>query len=114
MKEVDDLVQAWCNDKTVEEVLSILKKYRVPCSPLPTFDQVASDPQLLEREMIVEVDMPVSGKVKLGGSIYKMSKTPGDRRKRVPDVGEHNKEIYSGLLGIDPEEIQKLEEEKII
>jgi crotonobetainyl-CoA:carnitine CoA-transferase CaiB-like acyl-CoA transferase len=86
----------------------------VPCSPLPTFDQVANDPHLLSREMIVEVEQPVSGKVKLTGSVYKMSKTPGDRKKRVPDVGEHNEEIYSGLLGIDDQEMKKLKEESII
>jgi len=107
-------VQEWCHNKNVEEVFSILKKFRVPCSPLPTFDQVASDPHLLEREMIVELDMPVSGKVKLSGSVYKMSKTPGDRRKRVSDVGEHNEEIYCGLLGLDAEEMEKLREEKVI
>ena len=114
MDEVDGLVQAWCKEKTVEEVFAILKKFEVPCSPLPTFDQVASDPQLLSREMIVEVDQPISGKVKLIGSVYKMSKTPGDRKKRVPDVGEHNEEIYRGLLGIDAEEMRKLKEESVI
>jgi formyl-CoA transferase len=86
----------------------------VPCSPLPTFDQVAGDPQLLSREMLVEVDQPISGKVKLIGSVYKMSKTPGDRKRRVPDVGEHNEEIYGGLLGIDAREMQKLKEENVI
>jgi CoA:oxalate CoA-transferase len=114
MEEVDGLVQAWCKEKTVEEVFAILKKSGVPCSPLPTFDQVANDPHLLSREMIVEVDQPVSGKVKLSGSVYKMSKTPGDRKKRVPDVGEHNEEIYGGLLGIDAQEMQKLKEETVI
>jgi crotonobetainyl-CoA:carnitine CoA-transferase CaiB-like acyl-CoA transferase len=114
MTEVDGLVQAWCMERTVEEVLAILKKSGVPCSPLPTFDQVAADPQLLSREMIVEVEQPVSGKVKLSGSVYKMSKTPGDRRKRIPAVGEHNEEIYGGLLGIDAQEIQKLRQEGII
>jgi CoA:oxalate CoA-transferase len=114
MTEVDGLVQAWCKERTVEEVLAILKKSGVPCSPLPTFDQVADDPQLLSREMIVEVEQPVSGKVKLSGSVYKMSKTPGDRRKPIPAVGEHNEEIYGGLLGIDAQEIQKLRQEGII
>jgi crotonobetainyl-CoA:carnitine CoA-transferase CaiB-like acyl-CoA transferase len=114
MKEVDGLVQEWCKGKTVQEVFAILKKFGVPCSPLPTFDQVANDPHLLEREMIVEVDQPVSGRVKLSGSVYKMSKTPGDRKKRVPDVGEHNEEIYGGLLELDAGEIRKLEEENVI
>jgi len=64
--------------------------------------------------MIVEVEQPVSGKVKLSGSVYKMSKTPGDRKMRVPEVGEHNEEIYGSLLGIDAQEMKKLKEEKVI
>jgi CoA:oxalate CoA-transferase len=114
MDEVDSLVQGWCKEKTVEEALAALKGFQVPCSPLPTFDQVANDPHLLSRDMIVEVDQPVSGKVKLIGSVYKMSKTPGDRKKRAPAVGEHNEEIYGGLLGIDAQEMQKLKEESVI
>ena len=114
MDEVDGLVQGWCKERTVEEAVAALNKFQVPCSPVPTFDQVASDPQLLSRDMIVEVDQPVSGKVKLTGSVYKMSKTPGDRRKIIPAVGEHNEEIYGGLLGIDAQEMQKLKEESVI
>jgi crotonobetainyl-CoA:carnitine CoA-transferase CaiB-like acyl-CoA transferase len=114
MDEVDALVNAWCKEKPVEEALELLKKYGVPCSSLPTFDQVASDPHLLSREMIVEVDQPVSGKVKLTGSVYKMSKTPGDRKMKAPEVGEHNGEIYGGILGLDAQEMKKLEEEGII
>jgi CoA:oxalate CoA-transferase len=113
-EEVDGVVQAWCKEKTVEEVMAAMKKFQVPCSPLPTFDQVAGDPHLLSREMIVEVDQPVSGKVKLTGSVYKMSKTPGNRKMRAPEVGEHNKEIYGGLLGIEELEMKKLKEESII
>jgi crotonobetainyl-CoA:carnitine CoA-transferase CaiB-like acyl-CoA transferase len=114
MDEVDSLVQSWCQEKTVEEAIAALKGFQVPCSPLPTFDQVANDPHLQSRDMLVEVDQPVSGKVKLIGSVYKMSKTPGDRKKRAPAVGEHNEEIYRGLLGIDAQEMQKLKEESVI
>jgi CoA:oxalate CoA-transferase len=113
MDEVDGLVQGWCKERTVEEVIATLKKFQVPCSPLPTFDQIANDPHLLSRDMIVEVDQP-SEKVKLIGSVYKMSKTPGDRKQRIPAVGEHNEEIYCGLLGIDAQEMQKLKEESVI
>jgi crotonobetainyl-CoA:carnitine CoA-transferase CaiB-like acyl-CoA transferase len=114
MDEVDALVQGWCKERTVEEVFATLKKFQVPCSPLPTFDQVAHDPHLLSREMLVEVDQPVSGKVKLIGSVYKMSRTPGDRKAIVPKVGEHNEAIYCGLLGIDAQEMKKLKEESVI
>ena len=114
MSEVDGLVSEWLKDITVEEATAALKKYQVPCSPLPTFDQVASDPQLLSRDMLVEVDQPVSGKVKLVGSVYKMSRTPGNRKMRVPEVGEHNEEIYRGLLEMNEEELKKLRDEKVI
>ena len=114
MEEVDGLVQAWLKDMAVEDALAALKKFKVPCSPLPTFDQVASDPHLKEREMLVEVEQAVSGKVKLVGSVYKMSKTPGNRKMRVPDVGEHNKDIYGDLLGMDAAELEKLTAEKVI
>jgi crotonobetainyl-CoA:carnitine CoA-transferase CaiB-like acyl-CoA transferase len=43
-----------------------------------------------------------------------MSKTPGNRKMRVPEVGEHNEEIYGGLLGIVDQEMKKLKEENII
>jgi crotonobetainyl-CoA:carnitine CoA-transferase CaiB-like acyl-CoA transferase len=64
--------------------------------------------------MYVEVEQPVSGRLKLLGSVYKMSKTPGDRRMTAPAAGEHNGEVYSGLLGISPQEIQKLKEEGVV
>jgi crotonobetainyl-CoA:carnitine CoA-transferase CaiB-like acyl-CoA transferase len=114
MEEVDALVNGWLKDMTAEDAIAALKKFKVPCSPLPTFDEVANDPHLLRREMIVEVEQPVSGKVKLSGSVYKMSKTPGDRSMRVPDVGEHNGDIYGGLLGLSAGEIEALKTESVI
>jgi CoA:oxalate CoA-transferase len=114
MEEVESLVNDWLKDKTVEEALAVLKKCKVPASSVPTFEQVINDPQIQHREMIVEVEQPISGKVKVGGSVYKMSKTPGNRKLSIPLVGEHNQEIYGDLLGIDPEEMERLKEEGAI
>jgi formyl-CoA transferase len=114
MEEVDALVNGWLNDMAADDAIAALKKYKVPCSPLPTFDEVANDPHLLSREMIVEVEQPVSGKVKLSGSVYKMSKTPGDRKMRIPEVGEHNEDVYGRLLGLSAAELEKLKTESVI
>jgi len=92
----------------------VFKKFQVPCSPVPTFEEVANDPQILHREMIIEVEQPVSGKVKLSGSVYKMSKTPGNRKFSIPLVGEHNQEIYGELLGLDKNKIETFKEKGII
>ncbi len=108
MAAVEGVLDQWLKEKTVEEAVAIFKELKVPSSPVPTFDQVANDPQIHHREMIIEVEQPLSGKVKLAGSVYKMSKTPGNRRLPIPLVGEHNREIYEELLGLSQEEIEKL------
>ena len=114
MAAVEDVLNDWLKNKTVEEAVNIFTRFQVPCSTVPTFEQVVNDPQILHREMIIEVEQPLSGKVKLGGSIYKMSKTPGNRKLRIPLIGEHNEEIYANLLGFDKEEIKKLKKEDVI
>ncbi len=114
MAAVEDVLNNWLKNKTVEEAVNIFTRFQVPCSTVPTFEQVVNDPQILHREMIIEVEQPLSGKVKLGGSIYKMSKTPGNRKLRIPLIGEHNEEIYANLLGFDEEEIKKLKKEDVI
>ena len=114
MADVESIVDNWLKDKTVEEALEIFKKFQVPSSSVPTFEQVANDPQILHREMIIEVEQPLSGKVKLTGSVYKMSKTPGNRNFPMPLIGEHNREIYGDLLGFDKNEIERLKKDGII
>lgn len=114
MVDIESIVNKWLSNKTVEEALKIFEEFQVPSSPVPTFEQVANDPQILHRKMIIEAEQPLSGKVKLSGSVYKMSRTPGNRALRIPLVGEHNQEIYENLLGIDKKEIEKLEKEGTI
>jgi len=114
MVEVESVLNGWLKDKTVQEALEKFKEFQVPCSPVPTFEQVVNDPQILHREMIIEVEQPLSGKVKLSGSVYKMSRTPGNRKLRIPLVGEHNQEIYGELLGLDQKEIEGLKAEGVI
>ena len=86
----------------------MLTKADLPASPIHTIDQVANDPQLLSRAMIIEVEQAISGKVKLPGSVLKLSKTPGDAGSSAPFLGEHNYEVYSSMLGYSEQEINQL------
>ena len=106
------MLYEWLKDKTAEEAIAALEKFKVPCSPSPPSNR--QRPQILHWEMIIEVEQPLSGKVKVGGSPYKMSKTPGNRKLRIPLLGQHNEEIYGGLLGIDKNEIERLKAEGVI
>jgi crotonobetainyl-CoA:carnitine CoA-transferase CaiB-like acyl-CoA transferase len=113
-QEIDDAITAWTKTKTTQEIQDILKKADVPCTKLPTFDEVCNDPQLLSRDMIIEVDQPISGKVKVPGSVFKMSKTPGKIDDHAPFLGENNLEILSEMLNYSEDEIARLSNEGVI
>jgi CoA:oxalate CoA-transferase len=112
--EIDRLVEAWTSIHTMEEILSALKALEVPCTLVPTYDKVCNDPQLLSREMIIDVEQPLSGKVKNPGSLFKLSRTPGNVNFPAPRLGENNFEVYSDILGYSPAEIEDLKKEGII
>ena len=112
--EVDALVAEWTKTKCVTEIENEFKKAHLPCSPVPRFVEVANDPQLLSREMITEVEQLISGKLRVPGTVFKLSKTPGDVTLPAPFLGEHNYEVYPSMLGYNEEELGKLTEEGII
>lgn len=113
-ERIDALITEWTKTRSTEEIMNQLKKVDVPCAKVPTFDEVCNDPQLLSREMIVEVEQTISGKVKTPGSLFKLSKTPGDIRFPAPFLGEHNLEVYSDMLGYTEQEIKNLTDGGII
>ncbi|MBN1160687.1 MAG: CoA transferase [Dehalococcoidales bacterium] len=112
--EIDEAIGSWTKTKTTKEIQEILKKADVPCTKLPTFEEVCNDPQLLSRNMIIEVDQPVSGKVKTTGSLFKLSKTPGKIDYHAPFLGENTQEILSGMLGLTEQDINKLDDEGVL
>ena len=112
--EVDALAEEWTKTQSVEEILNKLRKAHLPVSPVSSISEAANDPQLLSRGMLTEVDQPISGKVKVTGSAFKLSRTPGDTTVPAPFLGEHNYEVYSGVLGYGEEEITKLTKEGVI
>ena len=64
--------------------------------------------------MVIEVEQLISGTLKVPGSVFKLSRTPGDVKYPAPFLGEHNYEVYSQLLGYSEPEISKLNEEGVI
>lgn len=112
--EVNDIVSEWTKELTMEEVEKELMTAKVACSKVPTFDQIPNDPQLLSRNMVVEVEQKLSGKMKVPGSVFKMSETPGNAEVAAPFIGEHNAEIYGGLLGYSEKELKEMMDKGVI
>jgi CoA:oxalate CoA-transferase len=104
----------WTKNQKADDVVKALGAVDVPCARVPAFSEVCNDAQLLSRNMIIEVEQPISGKVKVPGSLYKMSKTPGNINYPAPFLGENNEEVYSGLLGYSGEDIENLSNTGVI
>jgi CoA:oxalate CoA-transferase len=107
-EEIDNIVGSWTKIRTTTEIVTKLKAIDVPCNRVPTFDEVCNDSQLINREMIIEVDQAVSGRVKTPGSLFKLSATPGNVEYPAPYLGEHNSEVLSSILGYTQDEIHRL------
>jgi CoA:oxalate CoA-transferase len=112
--EIDEAITQWTRAKTTDEVVEILKNADVPCSKLPAFSEVCNDEQLKSRNMIVEVEQLISGKVKTPGSVFKLSKTPGKIDYPAPFLGQDNSDVLADFLGYSEEEINKLADEGIL
>jgi CoA:oxalate CoA-transferase len=113
-EEIDAIVADWTKKQNADDIVKNLEAVDVPCTRVPAFGEVCNDAQLLSRNMIIDIDQTISGKVKVPGSLYKMSKTPGNMKYAAPFLGENNKDVYSGLLGYSDDEIDGLSKMGVI
>ena len=99
--------------KTRDEWFELLTQNDIPAGKVYSLDEVFADPQVLHRQMAIEVEHPALGKIKQVGIAPKLSDTPGKVRTLAPLLGEHTEEILQGL-GYAQEEIQKLQQEGVV
>jgi crotonobetainyl-CoA:carnitine CoA-transferase CaiB-like acyl-CoA transferase len=111
---IDSMVKEWFEERTTEEILQSLQKARGPCGVVKTVDQLPDDPQVKAREMVKFMEYPGLGEIPVPGVPVKLSLTPGTVNAPSPGLGEHNQEVYSGLLGFSPEELTRLKGEGVI
>ncbi len=75
---------------------------------------ICEDPIIRHRNMLVTLDQPGVGPVRITGSPIRLSETPGEVMSPAPRLGEHSEEVLRTVLGYDPERIAALESEGVI
>jgi len=107
------IITEWTSQHTKQEAMAILAGADVPAGALLDVGDITNDPNYLERGMIVEVDHPDHGKLKVPGFAPRMSENHIDYTCS-PALGASNQEVYGDILGLSAEDLQKLKDNKAI
>lgn len=111
---VDRLTADWFATKTVEEADQLLTDAGVPCGIVCNLTRILNDPNSREREMVVYTEVPGLGPVPFVGNPLKLQSRPILNRERAPLIGEHNEDVYRGLLQLTDSQLVLLREKGVI
>lgn len=103
-------VSEWIADRTCEEIVDVLVKADVPAAKVLNLDEVAENPQLKARNMILEMPHPLVGSMITSGFPIKFSTLEGSFTVPDPLLGQHTEEVLITLLGCGKEDIERLRE----
>ncbi|MDG1888084.1 MAG: CoA transferase [Alphaproteobacteria bacterium] len=95
--ELLKIINKVTEQNTVEHWISVINDAGCPCGRTMDLAEVFSDPQVLSQEMLLEVDHPGRGIVKMTGFPVKLSKTPAKIHRPTPELGAHTDEILGPL-----------------
>ena len=92
-----EIINAVTETQSVDHWIEVINKGGCPCGRVMNLGEVFSDPQVLSQEMVLEVDHPGYGKVKMTGFPVKLSETPPKLHRPAPRLGEHTDEVLGAL-----------------
>jgi crotonobetainyl-CoA:carnitine CoA-transferase CaiB-like acyl-CoA transferase len=114
MEEVDALVEGWTRTLLRDEVMALLRRHRVPSAPVRNLREVMNDPHMHQRGMLETIDHPELGRIVVPTSPLRYHGADRVETTPSPFVGEHNREVYGGWLGLTDAEISELEKAGVI
>ena len=112
--ELDDLVARWSAQYTISELIDILEKSGVPAGPIYRAPEMLEDPHFKARQAIIKIMHPEFGELAMQNVVPRLSRTPGKVHSPDPTLGQHNEEIFQGLLGMEDSAIESLNDAEVI
>jgi CoA:oxalate CoA-transferase len=106
--ELEPILNEVMRQKSTGEWLQAFDAIGLPCGRLNNIAQAAEQPQVVARRMLVEVEHPRIGRLKLPDTPVKLSRTPGGIKGPSPALGQDTYEVLSSLLGLSAEEMAEL------
>jgi glutaryl-CoA transferase len=112
--ELIPLIAEVMRTRSKQEWIEALEAATVPCGPINNMKEVFEDPQVRHRGLRVDLPHPLGGAAPVVASPMRLSETPVEYRLAPPLLGQHNDEIYRGLLGKSEAEIAQLKSAGIL
>jgi len=107
------VIEEWMSSKTKDEAVELLMAAGVPAGPVQTADEICTCPQVSARGMLVEVDDPDLGPVKLARTPVRLSRAAEVEGRAAPRLGEHTDEVL-GRFGYTRVQIEELRKEGVV
>ena len=108
------LLQARLSTREVADWVRLLEPVGVPCGPVNSIAQTFVNPQVMHRQMRIDLPHPLSGSVPSVANPIKFSATPMQYRNAPPTLGQHSQEVLQQYVGLSDEEIEALKTKQII
>lgn len=113
-EEAESLIAPWFMERTKSEILQVCLERRIPCVPVQTFDEALADPQLNSRDYFQQIEHTEAGTYRYPGPPYRLSGAPARLVRPAPTLGQHNREVLGGELGLAAADISQLERTGVI
>ncbi len=112
--EIDEMITQWIGDRTGHEVVAVLQELGIPSDVVNSAKEIYEEPHFHERGSILPVEVAGGPTMYMPGLQPHLSETPGRVKKFRLGLGEHNEEVYQGLLGMSPAELAALKNDGVI
>ncbi len=113
-RELDERLSEWTLLRTGWDVTELLQNHGVAAFPVLGAEGRLFNPHFQERGLYSDIEHPALGAEPIFNLMWLLSRTPPQIQRHAPLLGEHNREVFCGLLGIDEAEVSRLEEEQVI
>ena len=108
-----EILEKWFEERTSDEAIKILREKDVPASIVQDVERLLFDEQLLYRNMLLKINHPRFGDVKIPGFPIKIENYEFEAKTPAPELGQNNYEVYREL-GISEDEIKILRQKGVI
>jgi crotonobetainyl-CoA:carnitine CoA-transferase CaiB-like acyl-CoA transferase len=109
-RALSSLMEPVMLEKTTQEWIELLLAAGLPCGKIQSVGEICEDPQIIARDMVVTVEHPKAGAVRVTGVPVKLSDTPGAVTLPPPLLGEHTAQVLTEWLQMSAAEVDRLQQ----